>query len=209
MLRKGLMILAISALLGATMPASVASAGPSGDAGATSYGQFTNYGRVDGTGIHLKPTSASPWLTLITPANPVTDFCYKTGETLNGTAYWDVVYHPQQKLAGWTNEWYLTSKAQTLWCDDSAAMESYYGHNFAQYDNIAGLHSCTNNTCQVLTMLGAQVEAFELCYSTGATLGTGNDRWSLLYYRVPGTSTVHVGWTHQNWLRLPGTTWHC
>ena len=190
MLRKSLLLIAISVLVTSLLPSSPAAAYP---------GMLINYGRVNGTGIHLQPHSSSPYHAMIAPGRAVTDLCYMPGQTLNGTAYWDLVYHAGYHRAGFTNEWYMTRQDQTLRCSDHAAMAETYGTNFTLADpGTVAMHSCPDNACQALVFLPAGMAAhgnpIEICTTTGAYLNQQTNIWSLMYYEG------HAGWTHRHWL---------
>jgi hypothetical protein len=184
-----LAIVAVMALLAAT-------AGPA-TAAAEVSGPFTNYGKLSGTGMH---TWAGSWATvtgMITPNHAVKDFCWIWGQDL-GTTLWDVVYNPDTNTAGFTNEGYLKNDPyeQTLRCTYQTMDNYYHPTNSNRPAGQTGVHTCTNNTCAVVRMFDPPYEwGWALCYSYGADLGTGDNRWVLIY-----SESGYVGWVHELWL---------
>ena len=152
-------------------------------------GTMPNSVAVEGAGVHTCATGC-PTLEINQPGTPLQDFCYRWGLSLLGTAAWDLVYNRQTGVAGFTNEHWLSRYDQTLQCAGGRSTSAYAG---------AGIHTCTSNTCSVLTMApGHQLTVY--CRSVGQTLG-GTSLWDLVY----DVSTGYAGWTNEAWLSTRAT----
>jgi hypothetical protein len=130
--RRSLLILAgvasAAAILGAPAAASAAptpasqplsaSATPTlpGTITPAAYGPFTNYASRAGAGMHScrnNTCSVNGWAYL---GDPLTDYCYNTGQYLEENPYWDFVYNTRTRKSGWTNENWLQDKSQSKHC---------------------------------------------------------------------------------------------
>ncbi len=116
----GLAAAAMLAAGGAVLAVPAAQAASSGGASAAPTphisGTFTNYVTTNYVKIRSGPGTGYTAVGQAQTGQPLTDYCYTTGTSVNGNVYWDRVHDTVTGVTGYITEYYLSNKSQTLHC---------------------------------------------------------------------------------------------
>lgn len=124
------------------------------------------------------------------PGHELVSWCYRNGQNVSGTPYWDVVSNTSTGYAGFISEWLLNDSSQSDTCESGRG--GLYNHTTSNGVNI---RACASTSCAHVNRVNTGHTLYSYCYVSGQTIH-GNPYWDVVY----NVSTGYAGYITEHYL---------